>query len=281
MPAFHLHLSAILLPALIMLAGWLAPASMLNRRPRAVAKTAVWLTGLLLAASAAALTVQSLGLIGSTTDWRLLGEGPMASLVYYDGVSGLGVLLVSFVGFVVCQYSRRYLAGDPRQGDYFRWTGATVGAVTIAMLAGNLLLLFAAWLATSLSLHRLLLHYPERRAAQEAAWTKFAVSRLGDCLLLAAAGLVYREFGTLNLGELFQAFSGGAISTERAGTASTIGMLLACAAVAKSAQFPFHIWLPNTLETPTPVSALMHAGIVNAGGYMMIRLSPIIVQAPL
>lgn len=275
-----LILTLISLPAVLLMAGWAFRASFLDRYPDAVAKTVTGLVAALFGGSLLLLAVSTLaGLNRSATQLSWSGGPGDLCIAYYDGVSGLGVLLVSFVGLVVCQYSRRYLGGDPRQGDYFRWTGATIGGVALAMLAGNLLLLFAAWVATSLSLHRLLLHYPERRGARQAAWTKFAVSRVGDCVLLAALALLYWEFGTLNLAGIFEGVSGGPLSPERAGAVSVIGGLLAVGAITKSAQFPFHSWLPQTLETPTPVSALMHAGIVNAGGYLVIRVSPVIAHA--
>ena len=149
----------------------------------------------------------------------------------------------------------------------------TIGAVSLLVLSGNLLMFFLAWVMTSFGLHQLLLHYPERTAARRAAWTKFTISRIGDCFLLAAIVMIYREFGTFQFDELF-----AAAGTTSGDGAAAIAWCLVLGAVTKSAQFPLHTWLPETMETPTPVSALMHAGIVNAGGYLVIRMSPLIVD---
>ena len=202
---------------------------------------------------------------------------PMAATVYYDGVASLMLTLVSFVGWVICRYSIRYLDGEEDQGRYFRWTAFTIGAVSLTVISGNLLMFVASWVMTSLGLHHLLLHYGHRPAAQRAAWTKFTISRLGDASLIVAIAILYAEFKTLDFAELFTA--------ARAVTDVTVamqmaGFLLIAGAVTKSAQFPFHTWLPQTMETPTPVSALMHAGIVNAGGYLIIRTSPLVRWRP-
>ena len=128
------------------------------------------------------------------------------------------------------------------------------------------------------NLHHLLLHYGERRAARRAAWTKFAISRLGDIFLISALALVFREFGTFDFRELFAAVSADYLTPERSAVLSAIGWFLMLGAVTKSAQFPLHSWLPDTMETPTPVSALMHAGIVNSGGFLINRFAPLYIH---
>ena len=208
---------------------------------------------------------------------RFAADFPIAVSIYYDGVASLMLALVSFVGWIVSQYSLRYLDGESTQGRYFKWIGFTVGSVSLMVLSGNLLMFLAAWVMTSLGLHQLLLHYGHRQAARRAAWTKFTISRIGDVALVVATVLIYQQFRTLDFAALF------AIVDTMTGTSSSMqiaGFLLVLGAATKSAQFPFHTWLPQTMETPTPVSALMHAGIVNAGGYLMIRTSPLVAMAP-
>ncbi len=200
--------------------------------------------------------------------------------IYYDGATSLMLLLVAFVGFVVSRFSIRYLDGEASQGRYARWLAFTLGAVSLMVVAGNLLLFFAAWVMTSWGLHHLLLHYSHRPAAHRAAWTKFAISRLGDAFLIAALWLTFQSFGTFELSELFRRVGDVATGSPFAANHAAIAWLLMLGAVTKSAQFPFHVWLPDTMETPTPVSALMHAGIVNAGGYLVVRMSPLFVLAP-
>lgn len=202
---------------------------------------------------------------------------PIKATILYDGVAALMLALVSFVGWVICQYSLRYLDGEATQGRYFRWTSFTIGAVSLMVVSGNLLMFLIAWVMTSFGLHQLLLHYGHRPAARRAAWTKFTLSRLGDIALIAATVILYGQFNTLEFAELMQ--RAGALSTTNSAL-QLASFLLVFGAVTKSAQIPFHTWLPLTMETPTPVSALMHAGIVNAGGYLMIRTSSLVTMTP-
>jgi len=188
---------------------------------------------------------------------------------------------VSFLGAVVTRFTVNYLDGDPRQDVFAGRLGATVSAVLLLVLSGNLAVFVAAWITTSLCLHRLLTFYPDRPAARAAAWKKFLISRMADLCMIAATILVWQRFGTLEFSGLFSA----ATDLARLGTAAdpaiaATAFLLITAALLKSAQFPFHTWLPDTLETPTPVSALMHAGIINAGGFLIIRLSPLVSLVP-
>jgi NAD(P)H-quinone oxidoreductase subunit 5 len=252
-----------------------------NHRPLAIRKAVTLLVGCQFGLALVGMLGRLSGAVDPVAELRWPPVGPLACGVYLDGVSGLTLLLVSFIGLVVCQYSIRYLDGDPRQGDYFRWVAATIGSVSLLVLSGNLLMMVLAWVATSLSLHQLLLHFPARVGARRAAWKKFAISRVGDVFLIVALLLVLREFGTFDLSAIFAAVAPDQfISPGRANTLAWVGCLIVLGGITKSAQFPLHSWLPETLETPTPVSALMHAGVVNAGGFLIIRLSPLLVHQP-
>ena len=226
----------------------------------------------------AVLAVVTLLLQGSqVVRWAPWGaDAAMAATLRLDAVSVTMILLISFLGAIVLRFSQRYLAGDSQQARFFSWMSFTLGAVLLVVLSSHLLLLWAAWIATSLCLHRLLLHYPDRAGAVFAARKKFVVSRLGDACLLAAAWVLHAHYHTFDLDQIFAAVAAG--NTAGLGI---VGLLLALCAMLKSAQFPFHSWLPDTMETPTPVSAFMHAGIINAGGFLIVRLSPILAAAPL
>jgi NAD(P)H-quinone oxidoreductase subunit 5 len=206
---------------------------------------------------------------------RLMPFGSEPLSLRMDGMAGAMSLLVSFLGMTVIRFSRRYLAGDPQQAQFQSWMSLTLAAVLTLVLSSNLLLVWMAWVAMSLCLHRLLLHFPERTGAIFSARKKFVVSRLGDACLLTAVLLVHRQFGTWELERLFASVASGNTTGL-----PLIGALIAACACLKSAQFPFHSWLPDTMETPTPVSAFMHAGIINAGGFLIVRLSPLMVHAP-
>ncbi len=206
--------------------------------------------------------------------------------IYLDALSAIMLLLVAGIGTVVIRYSRRYLDGDPGQGRFFRWLALTIGSVLVLVISGNLIQFTLAWMATSLSLHRLLLFYPERAGARQAAHKKFVISRLGDLCLAGAMLLIYGTFGSLHFGEIFADAELHArhvaegLSPWSGGGLFWAALLLVFGAALKSAQFPFHSWLPEVMETPTPVSALMHAGIINAGGFLIVRMSPVMVLSP-
>lgn len=273
--------SLLVLPILGLLATALLPSSIADAKVAAMraATTLLVAVELLLAFALAISYVAAEGIPLSVSVLGNLQDATIGLSIYYDGATALMLVLVSFVGLIVSRFSVRYLDGEAMQGRYFRWLGFTVGAVSLMVVAGNLLLFFAAWVMTSFGLHQLLLHYRYREAAHRAAWTKFAISRLGDAFLISALVLTFKTFGTLELSALFDSVKdAGAMSSTASHTA--IGWLLVLGAVTKSAQFPFHTWLPDTMETPTPVSALMHAGIVNAGGYLIIRMSPLVAFAP-
>lgn len=191
-----------------------------------------------------------------------------------DGTSGLMLLLVSFIGWITCRYSIRYLDGESIQGRYFKWMSFTIGLVRCMVLSADLLTFGMLWCLTSLGLHNLLVHYADRPAAQRAAWIKFLVSRIGDVFVLTAICLYYPIVESLLFSDLAAVATDPSLSAQPIFQWATVA--LAIGVLAKSAQLPFHSWLPLTMETPTPVSALMHAGIVNAGGYLLVRSSPLL-----
>lgn len=252
------------IPALPLLAGILC-------RGRSAATAGRLATTLAGASLIAALTQLASLLTQGPAEIRFASELTLR----LDSITVTMALLVSFLGWVVLRFSRNYLQGDPHQSRFFSQMSFTLAAVLTLVLAGGFLVLAAAWVATSLCLHRLLLHFPHRPGAIFAARKKYVISRLGDACLLAALVVIHQHHGTWNFEVLFTAAAAG----------NTNGIPLACfllaiCAALKSAQFPFHGWLPDTMETPTPVSAFMHAGIINAGGFLIVRTSPLFVHAP-
>lgn len=193
-----------------------------------------------------------------------------------DAISATMLLLVAFVGWIVVRYSRTYLDGEARQGAFTGWLCATVAVVLLLVQAGNLAQLVLAWIATSLCLQRLLLFYSERAAARRAARKKALFARAGAVALLAASGLLFVAYGTADLA----AINAAARSGQGGGAALAAAAFLALAALFKSAQFPTHGWLTEVMEAPTPVSALLHAGVVNGGGFLLVRFADVLVAAP-
>lgn len=206
-----------------------------------------------------------------------VGYGVLTFASRVDPVSLTMLLLVSFIGWIVLRYAGTFLDGEARQGPFTGWMTATLAAVLLLVQSGTLLQLALSWVAVSLLLHQLLLFYPERIAARRAARKKFIVSRTGDVALIGALILLAVSFGTGDIGTILAA------AREGHGLPLTLAAaaLLAVAALLKSAQFPTHGWLTEVMETPTPVSALLHAGVVNAGGFLLIRFADVMLQAPI
>lgn len=233
------------------------------------ARTFSVMTGLHALVAAAALVFFAVS--GEATE-LILGGTPIGNVgVLADGVSLLMLALVGFVGWIVCRFSTRYLDGEAQQGRFLRWAAFTVGAVSLLVLANNFALMIGAWMLSSLGLHQLLTHYSDRPAAIRAAKLKFGFSRIGDLFLGLAALIAFTQFGTLQITSFTEK-----ISSADPNALVWLGMCLAIGVMIKTVQFPFHTWLPETMEAPTSVSALMHAGVVNAGGYVLIRLSPLV-----
>jgi len=264
---------------LALLALGLLPASIMNRHGLRAARIGAAVSlGAFIGALLAAASLARFGPV----DWKLTVAGPFQLGVYFDNLSAIVLTLVAFLLAVVARYSVNYLAGDPNQGRFTKWLCLTGGSVLAIVISGNLIQFALVWSATSWCLHKLLVFYPERPGAILAARKKFLISRLGDVCLLVVVALVYAKFRTWDFAEIFAA----ARQLHEIGIAadrweiSVICILLVAGAMMKSAQFPFHSWLPDTMETPTPVSALMHAGIINAGGFLIIRLHPLVTLSP-
>jgi len=193
-----------------------------------------------------------------------------------DSLSILMLNMIALLSFIIIKFSGNYLDGDDRQGAFIGRLAATIGSVQLLVLSGNLAILFISWVLTSISLHRLLVFYPNRPGAIISARKKFILARLSDTFLLAAVILLYNEFHTGNLEAIFSAIKITYNSNSSTTTLEYAALALAFAAIIKSAQFPFHGWIVEVMETPTPVSALLHAGLLNAGPFLIVRMAFII-----
>jgi NAD(P)H-quinone oxidoreductase subunit 5 len=253
-------------PATLALAAWRERRASTSRREGNASGVAACI-GLGVAAAAGVL-VATRGLVESPE----LTVGGLGLSIRLDPLSTIMLGMIALLGAVIVRYSTTYLDGDPRRRMFLARLGLTIAAVEMLVLAGNLGLLVLAWVATSMALHRLLVFYPDRPRAVAAARKKFIVARAGDVLLVGAALLLWRWAGTGNLEQIFERAREG-LGAGWALTAPTLaGLLLAITAALKSAQFPTHGWLIEVMETPTPVSALLHAGLLNAGPFLAIRM---------
>lgn len=206
----------------------------------------------------------------------VLGIGDVGFSARLDALSVALLWLVTFLGLLLIQFSGNYLDGDERQAIFLGRLYLTLAAVMLFVLAGNLWQLVIAWVGTSLALHQLLIFYDTRPRAIRAARKKFIVARLGDIGLITAAVLLARAFNTTDIGTLTQAMSIALESGAAPAGVETAAVLVVIAAILKSAMFPFHGWLLEVMETPTPVSALLHAGLLNAGIYLVVRLGSLV-----
>lgn len=263
-----LPLLAPLLPAAAGLAGLLRPGV----RPHPIP---------LLAESAAAAAFFVAIATGVLLAWDGpatigFGEGLLFLAIGRDTLSVTMLLLVSFVGWVVLRYARVQLDGEPREGAFAGWMSLTLACVLLLVQAASLLVLFVAWIAIGAGLGRLLLFYPERPQARRAARQARLVARIADGTLAAALLLLAWSFGTTAI----HAIATAARSGEVPDAALVAAGLLAVAALVRTAQLPFHGWIVRVMEAPTPVSAFLHAGIVNIGGFLLLRFADLLVLAP-
>ena len=193
-----------------------------------------------------------------------------------DVVSLAMLALVSFIGGVVLRYARTYMAEEEGRASFTGWLAITLACVLLFVGAGNLFQLVAALIGMSLCVNRLLLFYPDRAAAQRAARKQFITARLADVALIAAAALLTYAYRTPDIAAILDAARGGMGAT----VVPLAVLCLAFAAIITSAQFPLHGWLSEVMEAPTPVSALLHAGVINAGGFLLIRFADVLLLSP-
>lgn len=223
-------------------------------------------------ASTAALTCAALSLAAVLSGLDGIGFGVRA-----DAPGSVVLLVVAFIGWVIVRYSEPYLDGELQERYYIRWLMATLAAVSVVVATNHVLVLALAWMATSLALHRLLTFVGDRPAAMVVAHKKFIIGRAADACMLGAAALLAVAFGTLNIDEIMVR---AAALPQLPQTAKAAVLLVSLAALLKCAQLPFHGWLIQVMEAPTPVSALLHAGVVNLGGFVLICFAPLVSEVP-
>jgi len=203
------------------------------------------------------------------------GPGSSGPILRADSLAVAMLLLVSFIGVVVLRFSHAYLHGNPRQSAFLRDLCLTLASVSLLATAGNAWLLWCAWVAMSLLLHRLLLFRADRARARAAARKKFIMARGSDVLLAMGLLSLSVSAGSADLSAI-----AALVVAQPPGSFSGPALLLVFAAALKSAQFPTHGWLTEVIEAPTPVSALLHAGVINAGGFLLLRNAEVIAASP-
>lgn len=193
-----------------------------------------------------------------------------------DGLSLTMNMLIFFVSSIVHQFSRRYLSGDSIYHRYFLSLSAITITASIMVCADNLLVLWAAWTASNLLLISLMVHKKTWQAAKNSGQLALKSLSLGSASLLAAFILLYEKSGSLSID-----FINNQSMISQSPWLIVILSLITITALIQSAQWPFQAWLTSSLNSPTPVSALMHAGLVNGGGFILVKFSPLFLSAPL
>ncbi|MDP6744716.1 MAG: NADH-quinone oxidoreductase subunit L [SAR324 cluster bacterium] len=211
--------------------------------------------------------------------WILSGNFEAGINFQVDQLSGLYLLVITGVGFLIHVYSVGYMDGESGYYRFFAYLNLFVFFMLILVLGDSFLLMFVGWEGVGLCSYLLIGYYFEKDSAAEAAKKAFLFNRIGDFGVLSAVMLIFLAFGsiefaTINAEAAIQLEYGGALVTA-------ITLLLFLGATGKSAQIPLYVWLPDAMEGPTPVSALIHAAtMVTAGLYMVARLSHLFVLAP-
>jgi len=265
----------VLLPAVPLLSAVII--ALLADAPRQrVARVSIGFSTLTLLLAAAAL---ALYLYDPRT--LLVSFGTAWGSLYLDPLSAIMAFAVAGISLVVHVYSARYMAEEAGYARFFMLLDLMASAILLMVTAGDLIMLLVAWHLIGVVLYFLLGHDTQRVAAQRYAFWTFFTYRLGDLPLILAAVLLYQAYDTLSLPLLFERIAAAPEVPTAFGLPlmTTVALLIALSAFARSAQFPLHTWLPYTMEGPTPVSALMHAGIVNAGGFILNRFAPVFVHA--
>ncbi len=212
-----------------------------------------------------------------SVDWFTVGGSTFTWGIMVDELSVVMLGLVTFVALMVQVYSLGYMKGEPAFGWYFAVHSLFAAAMLALVLADNLLLLYIAWELVGVCSYLLIGFWYERRSAAEAAKKAFVTTRIGDVGLLIGILLLFNETGTFDISAIFHVAEQGGISS---GTLTASVLLIFLGAMGKSAQFPLHVWLPDAMEGPTPVSALIHAAtMVVAGVFLVARMFPLFVMS--
>ncbi|HEU4863515.1 MAG TPA: NADH-quinone oxidoreductase subunit L [Candidatus Limnocylindria bacterium] len=209
-------------------------------------------------------------------EWIASGDFVINISFLVDPLTAMLLLVVSTVGFLVHIYSIGYMDGDRGFWRFFAYLNLFMFSMLLLILGDNFLMLYVGWEAVGLCSYALIGFWYKKPSAAGAAKKAFVVNRVGDVGFGLGIIMIWVNLGTLSFHEVFER-----IGTLDEGTITIIALLLFAGAVGKSAQFPLHVWLPDAMEGPTPVSALIHAAtMVNAGVYMVARANPIFAEAP-
>ncbi len=221
-------------------------------------------------------------LVAPGYQWISVGSIDVQIDLHADAMTMIMLSMVTGVSLLVALFGSGYMHDDPGYPRFFAAVSLFVFSMCMLVLAGNFLMLFMFWEAVGLCSYLLIGFWFEKPSAAAAAKKAFVVNRIGDFGLLMGMFLIWQTFGSLNFEDVFNAQRLGLIQNQFPGRITLICLLLFLGAVGKSAQFPLMVWLPDAMEGPTPVSALIHAAtMVTAGVYLVARCTPLFELAPM
>ncbi len=220
-------------------------------------------------------------LITAGYDWISVGPIHVRLDLKADAMTAIMLAMVTGVSLLIAIFSSSYMQGDAGYIRFFAAVSLFVFSMCMLVLASNLLVLYLFWEGVGLCSYLLIGFWFQKPSAAAAAKKAFVINRIGDFGFLLAIFFIWQTFGTLDFAELFDAEKLAAIAAAQPERITLICGLLLLGAAGKSAQFPLHIWLPDAMEGPTPVSALIHAAtMVTAGVYLVARCTPLFELAP-
>lgn len=224
-----------------------------------------------------------------TTKWISFGNVPgvgewnLMTGIMIDNLTSIMLVVVTLISFLVHLFSSKYMEGDIRYARYFAYLGIFTFSMLGIVIGNNLFALYIFWELVGFSSYALISHWYEKPGPQLASKKAFIVNRVGDVGMWTGLMLVFGTFHTFNFSDIFAAIHSGLpasfslLGMSPEATLTAAGVLIFCGAVGKSAQFPLHVWLPDAMEGPTPVSALIHAAtMVAAGVYLVCRIFPML-----
>lgn len=242
---------------------------------------AAWLISLLLLA--AKLISYPTETLVRSAEWVVIGDERFSGVltvefgILIDNITVVMLFVVTLVSFLVHLFSVGYMEGDVRYGRYFAYLGLFSFSMIGIVLTHNLLFMYMFWELVGISSYLLIGHWYEKKSASNAATKAFIVNRVGDAGMFAGILILFAGFSTFAFENLFDSVAAGALPFGSTGWLTAAGLLIFCGAVGKSAQLPLHVWLPDAMEGPTPVSALIHAAtMVAAGVYLVARIFPLL-----
>ena len=211
---------------------------------------------------------------GASLSWIDMGAFKIDLGILVDNLTIVMLLIVTLVSSCTHIFSLEYMKGDVRYNRYYAYLGLFTFSMNGIVLADNLISMYMSWELVGVSSYLLIGHWFEKDSAANASKKAFLTNRVGDIGFFIGIMLLYSAVGAFTFAPIFDSISGGEAIAGMTLTLAGLGIFMG--AVGKSSQFPLHIWLPDAMEGPTPVSALMHAAtMVAAGVYMCVRLFPI------